>query len=126
MSSPRWQSDLRQQFEAATAAEYIQLIQSLLDDETYTVIRQLASELILDLRNMRDLALRVDQIDDPRIKALVLFKASTSDAEDVTVAEFAQKLLSQIQDARHLLNCLQFYAMALAEQTLSAQHRPSC
>jgi hypothetical protein len=111
-----WQLEIEQQFQGEAAAEYTQMIADFLRDEPGNVLREFTSELILNLRAIRNFAQRAQQESDPVAKAVVLFKTSKDGVETaVTAEEFVQTLLDRIAEAKQLAECMKVYAMALQE-----------
>lgn len=109
-----WQQTVRGEREGDAAQELIDGINDLLQDDTAEVLRQIASELTLSLRNLRHIVQKIGYECDTQTQAVVLFK--TNDVAGTTLGAFGQELLERIADARQLSDLLAFYALALAEQ----------
>lgn len=115
-SLKHWQVAVQEQFPPETAATLVESIEVLLQDDRYTVLRQLAAELLLNQREIKTLATRIQQDSDADRKQQVVFKSPAGDgAEDVTLEMFSALLLQQVAEGRQLLDLLMFYVMALPE-----------
>jgi selenocysteine lyase/cysteine desulfurase len=111
---PKWQDDVIGSLAPEAAAAMIEMVEACLDEDVTSVLRQLTSDLILDMRAIRNLTLHVQQQADAEI---VLFHEVTHDGEQpVTAAAYAQRMLDQVAEVRQMLDTLKFYTLALAEE----------
>ncbi len=96
----------------ASAAEVIEVVEALLQDPPAQVLRQLSSELILGLRDMRNLTQRMLQTQDS--------DPHSASQPAAAPREMAGTLLAQIASARQLADVMRYYALALAESDADA------
>ena len=108
-----WQQAIHGERDAEAAQILIESINELLQDDVSEVLRLIASELTLSLRNIRYKVQKIDYECDPHSKETVLFKGS--DTSGVTLASYSQELMDLITDGRQVTDLLTFYAMALSE-----------
>jgi len=104
-----WQQAILGEKDEKSAQEFITGINDLLQDDPSEVIRQITSELTLNLRNLRHQIQKMDYECLPEHKELTL-------TNGVTLTSYNQELLGLIADSRQLTDLLAFYAMALSEQ----------
>jgi len=115
--TPKWQIAIREQFDENKAAQFIDGIEDMLRDDVNDVLRQMISELTLNMREIRLLPMKIQQEADVQVKAAPLFQtAIEGETRTVTVDDFAQMLLERIAEGRQMLDLLMFYVMALSEQ----------
>lgn len=105
-----WQQAILGERDKEAAQTLIATINDLLQDNTSEVVRQIASELTLSLRNIRHKIQKMDYECSPEHKTLPLTLG-------VTLTSYNQDLLELIADSRQLTDLLAFYAMALSEQS---------
>jgi hypothetical protein len=114
----KWQQSIREQSDAEAADELIETVNSLLEENTAEVLRQLASELTLNMRGIRNLAQKIQHEADPQTKAAILFKIfEDGQVKSVNVEIFSQMIVNDVAEGRQLIDLLSFYAMALSEQS---------
>ena len=107
-----WHQAVLGERDEEAAQTLIAAINDLLQDNTSEVIRQVASELTLTLRNIRHKIQTMDYECLPEHKTISL-------TNGVTLTSYNQDLLELIADSRQLTDLLSFYAMALSEQAPS-------
>jgi hypothetical protein len=113
----KWQAAVREQFDTETASNYIETISGLLEDRSSDVLRLFASELVLNLREIRQLAQKIQQTSDPQVKAMGVFKTiEAGEEKTVNLEQFSQMIVDHVAESRQLVDILSFYAMALADQ----------
>lgn len=116
--SPKWQQAIREQGDAEAADALIEAVNSLLAENCGEILRQLAMELTLNMRGIRNLAQKLQHDADAGTKAAVAFKVFEDGQEkSVTVEQFSQMIVDDVAEGRHLIDLLSFYAMALSEQS---------
>jgi hypothetical protein len=112
----KWQQAIREQSDSKAADELIETVNSLLEENTAEVLRQLASELTLHLRGIRNLAQKIQHETDPQMKAAILFKTFENGQEKtINVEQFSQMIVDEVAEGRQLIDLLSFYAMALSD-----------
>lgn len=113
---PKWQQAIREETDAETAATLIETVNSLLEENVGEFLRQLAMELTLNMRGIRNLAEKIQHEADPQTKATIVFKIMDDGQEKhVTVEQFSQMIVDEVAEGRQLINLLAFYAMALSD-----------
>ena len=119
-NTAKWIAAVRGEFDAETADRLIEVIGSVLSEDSNEVVRQMTSELVIGLRDMRNLTRRIEQECSAEMRSAVLFETGIGDDRTpVTVEGFSQTMLARIAECRELLNFLTYYTMARAEQPTS-------
>jgi hypothetical protein len=114
---PQWQIAVREQFDAEQAAQYIEGIDGMLQDDSCEVLRQMISEMMLNMREVRMFPMRIQQEADAQVKAAALCQMEIDgEMRTLTIDDFAQVLLDRIAEGRQMLDVMMFYVMALSEQ----------
>jgi hypothetical protein len=112
----KWQQVIREQSDTKAADELIETVNSLLEENTAEVLRQLASELTLHLRGIRNLAQKIQHETDLQTKATILFKIFEDGQEKtISIEQFSQMIVNDVAESRQLIDLLSFYAMALSD-----------
>jgi hypothetical protein len=113
----QWLKAIQEQYEPEKADEFIQNISGLLGHPSDDVLRQFASEFVLDLREIRQYVQKVEYECSPEAKAMPVFTAyADGESRPVSLAEFCQMVLERIAESRQIHDLFSFYVMALAEQ----------
>lgn len=112
----KWQQAIREQSDAEAADALIETVNSLLEENCGEVLRQLAMELTLNMRGIRNLAQKIQHEADSQTKAVILFKIFEDGQEkSVNIEQFSQMIVDEVAEGRQLINLLSFYAMALSD-----------
>jgi hypothetical protein len=113
----QWRAAIQQQFDPPAAAELIENINGLLEYDADDVLRQFASEFVLDLRALRHFIQQVQYETSPETKALPLLQTRPDgQGQIITVEAFCQMILERIAETRQNHDLFSFYVMALSEQ----------
>ena len=114
----KWQQAIRDHFEVKNPDEFIEAINDFLDGDCGDTLRQIASELTLHMRQIRNLSEKIEHQTDPQTKTITLYKTVTNGQEQVVdVAQFGSILDNYVVETRQMVDLLFFYSMALSEQT---------
>ena len=113
----QWIAAVRGEFDAETADRLIQVIEGVLSENPNEIVRQMTSELVIGLRDMRNLTRRIEQECSAEVRNAVLFETGIGDDRTpVTVDGFSQAMLARIAECREMLHFVTYYTMARAEQ----------
>jgi hypothetical protein len=114
---PQWQIAVREQFDAEQAAQFIEGIDGMLQDDYCEILRQMINEMMLNMREVRMFPMRIQQETDAQVKAAPLCQMEIDgEMRTLTVDDFAQVLLDCIAEGRQMLDVMMFYVMALSEK----------
>lgn len=112
-----WLRAIQEQYEPEKADEFIQNISGLLEHGSNDVLRQFASEFILDLREIRQYVQKVEYECSPEAKTIPVFTTyADGESRPVSLAEFCHMVQERIAESRQIHDLFSFYVMALAEQ----------
>ena len=113
----KWQQAVRDHFEIKNSDEFIEAINDCLNGECGDILRQIASELTLNMRQIRNLSEKIEHQTDAQTKTTVLYKTVTNGQElTIDVEQFGHMLDNHVVETRQMIDLLFFYAMALSEQ----------
>jgi hypothetical protein len=117
-TSAKWQQAIRDHFDTKNPDEFIEAINDFLNGDCGDILRQIASELTLHMRQIRNLSEKIEHQTDPQTKTITLYKTVTDGQEQVVnVEKFGNILDDYVVETRQMVDLLFFYAMALSEQT---------
>jgi hypothetical protein len=114
----KWQQAVRDHFEIKNSDEFIEAINDFLDGDCGDLLRQIASELTLHMRQIHNLSEKIEHQTDEQTKTIALYKTVTNGQEQVVdVEKFGSILNDYVVETRQMVDLLFFYAMALSEQS---------
>lgn len=114
---PNWRHYVAGEVPQDEVQDTIDLIDDLLQGDVEDVLRSYASDLILNIRSLRDDTQRIQISCDPQVLATVICHKLTRDGNHgVTLGEYVQTSLETIQEIKQQLHHVQFYGIALAER----------
>ncbi len=112
----KWQQAIREETDSETAETLIETVNGLLEENAGEFLRQLAMELTLNMRGIRNLAEKIQHEADPQTKTAIVFKIFEDGQEkSINVEQFSQMIVDEVAEGRQLINLLSFYAMALSD-----------
>jgi hypothetical protein len=118
---PNWHHFIAGEVAQEEVLDTIALIDELLEEDVEEVVRSYVSDLILNVRSLRDSTQRIQEGCDPQVLATVVCHKLTRDGDHgITLGEYVQTSMETIQELKQRLHDLQFYAMALAERRKAA------
>ncbi len=113
----KWQLAIRDHFDTKNPDEFIEAINDFLDGDCGDILRQIASELTLHMRQIRNLSEKIEHQTDSQTKTITLYKTVSNGQEQVVnVEQFGNILDNYVVETRQMVDLLFFYAMALSEQ----------
>jgi hypothetical protein len=113
----KWQQAVRDHFEIKNSDEFIEAINDFLNGDCGDILRQIASELTLNMRQIRNLSEKIEHQTDSQTKTIALYKTISNGQEQVIdVEQFGHLLDNYVVETRQMIDLLFFYAMALSEQ----------
>src|SRR4051794_14554411 len=86
-TSAKWQQAIRDHFDTKNPDEFIEAINDFLNGDCGDILRQIASELTLHMRQIRNLSEKIEHQTDPQTKTITLYKTVTDGQEQVVNVE---------------------------------------